>query len=62
MSALNVEKFAQCRLGIRNQENLVNQLVPTIKNGIDLIKNVKNHVVYVFKSALLEKRTANSIS
>jgi hypothetical protein len=30
--------------------------LPAIRNGIDLIKNVKNHVVYVFKSALSEKR------
>jgi len=53
---LNVEKFARYKLGIRSQENLVNQLVPTIKNGIDLIRNVKNPAVCVFKCALLGKR------
>ena len=53
---MNVEKFARYKLGIRSLEDLINQLVPTIKNGTDLIKNAKNHVVYVFKSALSEKR------
>jgi hypothetical protein len=53
---LNVEKFDRYKLGIRSLEDLINQLVPTNKNGIDLIRNAKNHVVYVFKCALLGKR------